>query len=109
MFFCYNYDIVHNFNRKEPKEKTLANQTIQLSAPNGLHARPVKQIINFLESFTSTVHISYNGKVANAKSMISLLTLGIKNDPEIEIAVEGDNATEELSKFVDFLQSELKA
>ena len=87
----------------------MAQKTIQLKLDKGLHARPVTQIIKYLENFTCDVNINYNGKSANAKSMLALLTLGIKPNSEIEIVTQGEAAEALLDKFIAFLENELVA
>lgn len=83
----------------------MISKKLALNIAGGLHARPVSQIIGFLDSFTSEVTIFYNGKSANAKSMISLLSLGVKPNEEMEIRMEGSNEQEEMDKFVAFLEN----
>ena len=83
----------------------MISQKMILQLKSGLHARPVSQIINFAGSFTSSIRITYAGKSANAKSMISMLTLGVKANGELEITMEGPNEQEEMEKFVEFLNN----
>ena len=81
----------------------MISQKVMLKLKSGLHARPVSQIINHLSSYKSAARIIYAGKTANAKSMISMLTLGVRANSEIEIIMDGSNEKEEMQKFVNFL------
>ncbi|MCL1996378.1 MAG: HPr family phosphocarrier protein [Defluviitaleaceae bacterium] len=83
----------------------MISQNVTLKLKSGLHARPVSQIINHLGEYTSSARIIYAGKTANAKSMISLLTLGVKANSDIEVTMEGSDEKEEMQKFVDFLEN----
>ena len=81
----------------------MISQKVTLNLKSGLHARPVSQIINHLNGYKSAVRITYAGKTANAKSMISMLTLGAKANAQIDVVLEGSNEKEEMEKFVAFL------
>lgn len=59
--------------------------------PTGLHARPAKVFVNTAKQFDSDIRVVHGAKKANAKSMISLLTLGVESGSRISILVEGDD------------------
>ena len=42
----------------------------------GLHARPAKVLVNLAKQFKSDISLQHGAKRANAKSMVSVLTLG---------------------------------
>ena len=50
-------------------EIVILNQT-------GLHARPAKVLVNLAKTFKCDISIQHGPKKANAKSMVSVLTLG---------------------------------
>ena len=64
--------------------------------PTGLHARPAKVFVNTAKQFDSDIRVVHGAKKANAKSMISLLTLGVESGSMISILVEGDDEDEAL-------------
>ncbi len=55
----------------------------------GLHARPAKVLVNLAKRFKSNVSIQHGSKKANAKSMVSILTLGAGRGSHIILMVEG--------------------
>lgn len=57
--------------------------------PTGLHARPAKVFVNTAKQFDADIRVEYGAKKANAKSMISMLTLGVESGNEIRILVDG--------------------
>ncbi len=59
--------------------------------PTGLHARPAKVFVNTAKQFDSDIRVVHGPKKANAKSMISLLTLGVESGSMISILVEGED------------------
>jgi len=55
----------------------------------GLHARPAKVLVNLAKQFKSDINLQCGGKRANAKSMVSVLTLGAVCGSEITVQVNG--------------------
>lgn len=57
--------------------------------PTGLHARPAKVFVNTAKQYESDIRVEHGGKKANAKSLISMLTLGVESGSQIRIMVDG--------------------
>lgn len=57
--------------------------------PTGLHARPAKVFVNTAKQFESDIRVEHGAKKANAKSMISMLTLGVESGSQIRILIDG--------------------
>jgi phosphoenolpyruvate-protein phosphotransferase len=55
----------------------------------GLHARPAKVLVNLAKKFKSEISIQHGAKRANAKSMVSVLTLGAASGSEITVSANG--------------------
>ena len=74
---------------------------------SGLHARPATLLVKKASSFKSDVSIEYNGKKANVKSLIGVLSLAVTKDATIKVAASGDDealAVEEIVKLVENLE-----
>ena len=80
------------------KEKfTLRNET-------GLHARPASIFVDKSGEFKSDIKIESKGKEVNAKSIMSVMSLGIDGGDEITLTIDGedeDKAMEELAKLIN--------
>jgi len=83
----------------------MVSQKITLVTESGLHARPVSSVLNFLGSREGIFTMIYNGISADCKSALSLLSLGVGANAEVEIVVEGSNEEVDLKDFVAFLQT----
>lgn len=73
----------------------------------GLHARPATLLVKKASSFKSDVSIEFNGKKANVKSLIGVLSLAVTKGASIKISATGDDealAVEELVKLVESLE-----
>lgn len=71
--------------------------------PTGLHARPAKVLVNLAKKFKADVSLHYGEKKANAKSMVSVLTLGAVHGSAILVQASGEdeeNAIAELESAI---------
>ena len=57
----------------------------------GIHARPASKITNEATKYKSEIKFIVNGKVANAKSLINLMALGVKVNNKVEIQAIGSD------------------
>ena len=74
---------------------------------SGLHARPATLLVKKASSFKSDISIEFNGKKANVKSLIGVLSLAVTKDAVIKVVASGDDealAVEEIDKLVETLE-----
>ncbi|WP_042168589.1 HPr family phosphocarrier protein [Paenibacillus gorillae] len=62
--------------------------------PTGLHVRPIKTIVQAASEFPCKITVLSNGKKANGKSSLSMLTLGIKMNDEVTLEIDGEREEE---------------
>ena len=72
------------------KELTIRNKL-------GLHARAAAKIVQTSNQFQSRISIIKNGREADAKSMLDILTLSCPRGTRIELRAEGKDAAEALA------------
>ncbi|MCQ3979180.1 MAG: phosphoenolpyruvate--protein phosphotransferase [Anaerolineae bacterium] len=65
--------------------------------PTGLHARPAAVFVNTAKQFQANIRVQHGAKKANAKSVISVLTLGVERGGQICITAEGPDEDEALA------------
>lgn len=73
--------------------------------PDGLHARPASLFVKTAQKFKSNIRVSYNGVEANAKSILSILTLGAVKGAEVTICSEGEDSEEALLALRSLIDS----
>ena len=81
----------------QKEEFTLQNET-------GLHARPATIFVEKAGEFKSDIKIGAKDKEVNAKSIMSVMSLGIDGGDEITLTIDGedeDKAMEELAKLIN--------
>lgn len=82
----------------------MVEQTVVVRNETGLHARPAASLVQFVKNFPGEVELVKDGKVANAKSIFNVMSLGIAKDTEIIVRVNGENEEENLQKLVKFIE-----
>ncbi len=65
----------------------------------GLHARPAGVLAKVATGFQSKIEVIYNGRSINAKSSMSLMTLGLVKDSQFDISAEGSDAEAAIDKI----------
>jgi phosphocarrier protein HPr len=63
-----------------------------LPADVALHARPAGTLVRAASTFGAEVFVSANGRRANAKSILDILSLGAEGGVELVIDASGDDA-----------------
>ena len=67
----------------------MVTKTITIKNKEGLHARPASEIAKVATQYTSTVELDVNGKKYNAKSVLNIMSAGIKNSTQIILICDG--------------------
>ena len=70
----------------------------------GLHARPATLLVKTANAYESTIDVIFQGKKGNAKSLLSILGLGIHRNDEFIIRIEGADealAWHAISELID--------
>jgi len=82
----------------------LYKKDVIIKMENGLHARPASLFIQKASKFKSDIQIQIDDKSFNAKSILALISAGIRYDSKITISADGEDeeqAVEELTKFIE--------
>jgi phosphocarrier protein HPr len=71
----------------------------------GLHARPASMFVQKAAKFKSVIKLQKEGKEANAKSIISVLSLGAGKGSQITISCTGADENEALDALIELLDN----
>lgn len=66
------------------KEFVIANE-------QGLHARPATTLVSKANQFKSQITLNYEGRSADMKSIMGVLSLGVTRGELIEVVIEGSD------------------
>ena len=78
-----------------------------ITDPIGIHARPAGQLAKEAAKHTSKVWICKGDKKAEARRLISIMSLGVKNGETVRVEVEGADEAEAGAQIAAFFQSNL--
>ena len=76
--------------------------------PVGLHARPAALFVKLCNQFAASIRIrnvTEGGAWVNAKSILSLLTAGVKQNDQIEIETDGIDEETALDRVAALVKS----
>lgn len=88
----------------------MADSEQMFTIPNelGLHARVASRMVKLCAGFSSSIGLTTeDGRNANAKSVLDLLTLGAEQGHQITVSVSGDDAQDAMSAINELFQNNL--
>jgi phosphocarrier protein len=80
---------------------------IEIKNEAGLHARPAAQFVQKAGNFKSEINIIFEDKEINAKSIMSLLSLGISKGKKITLIAEGEDESTAIKELVKYIEVEM--
>lgn len=83
----------------------MLQDTFVIKNKTGLHARPASLFVKKAGTFTSRIGLAKDSQEVDAKSMISLLTLGAAQGDKITITVDGPDEGLAMRELVELLES----
>jgi phosphotransferase system HPr (HPr) family protein len=78
---------------------------LQINNDVGLHARPAALFIQIAQRFQSDIQIKYGNREGNAKSLLSVLGLGVGQGSEILVEARGEDANQALEALSALVES----
>ena len=61
----------------------------KIKSETGLHGRAAAKIVDKCKEFNSIISVVYNGKIGNANSVVSLVSIEAKQDDMVNVIIEG--------------------
>jgi phosphotransferase system HPr (HPr) family protein len=85
----------------------MMERTVTLGSKSGLHARPAAVFVQKARGFQSEITLTKNQKTVNAKSILSVLSLGAEQGDQVVLKVNGDDAELAIDGLVSLLEGDL--
>ncbi len=76
-----------------------------IADPVGLHARPAADFVRTANTFTSTITVTCDGKSANAKSILQVISLNARQGATVTLTASGSDEEEALRALAALLES----
>lgn len=80
---------------------------LTVTIPTGLHLRPISVLCSRSIDFQSSISIRIGNKTVNAKSVLGVLSAGVKNGDEIELICDGPDEEEALEVLGNMIRNGL--
>ena len=85
----------------------MVSKEVKITNPTGLHLRPAGNLCKEAMRYKSKVTFNYDGNIANAKSVLSVLGACIKTGDVITLICEGDDEEEALKDLAAYIENGL--
>lgn len=91
-----------------PLQAATAVQTVVVTLRQGLHARPAALLAQRAKSFAAQVTLSAHGRSANARSVVAIMALGVRQGDELIIQAGGADATQSVTGLIAAIEEALR-
>ena len=81
----------------------MVEEKVIFQCDEALTIASVSGLVQKTSGYRSTIYLVINGRRANAKSMLGVMSLGIENGSEIEISADGDDAEQAIKELTAYL------
>ncbi|CAM4461209.1 MAG: Phosphocarrier protein HPr [Legionellaceae bacterium] len=81
----------------------MLRKKLQIMNKHGLHARAADKFVKTAMHYGSEIEVLCNGKQANGKSIMSIISLGAKKGSEIELIIKGNDETNALNGLQELI------
>lgn len=82
----------------------MADITVVINNKYGIHARPAATLVKTAASYKSTVKLIFGEKTIDAKSILAVMSLGIKQGAQITFSADGEDSKDclqAIKKLID--------
>ena len=83
----------------------MVTQEITLKNEEGLHARPATEIAKSASKYGCDIKFSVKGTEYNAKSVLNIMSAGIKNNTQIKIICDGVDEKQALTEMIEIFEN----
>ena len=80
-------------------------KVLEIKNTSGLHARPSGLLAKTASSYKSEITLTFNGKTTSAKSIMNVLSLGLKHQNQATLKVSGEDEQEAFNAIVELFET----
>lgn len=85
----------------------MLREKLTITNPSGLHLRPAGVLSQTAMKFKSDITIEFEGKKVVAKSVLNVMSAGIKTGSEITLVCDGEDENEAMKALSEAIKSGL--
>jgi phosphocarrier protein len=83
----------------------MIEREVEIKNNYGLHARPSAAFVQLASQFKSDIYIISNDKLANGKSIISIMVLAAECGAKIKLRIQGTDESEAAEALVSLVNN----
>jgi len=83
----------------------MVSTTLTVKNKSGLHARPASKLVKLCVAFESELCIHFGEATIDPKSIVDLLSNGVKQGTTIELTAEGPDEQKAIDEIVALIES----
>ncbi len=87
----------------------MTRKTVEVSMQGGTDTRPIAMLVQTASQYEATVYIEYDEKHVNAKSIMGMMTLALKNGDRVDVVTDGSDEENAAGEICRYLKGELAA
>ena len=85
----------------------MCTKSMKIGIPGGLDPTTIAMFIQIASEYESSVYVEVQNKKINAKSIMGMMTLGLKQGEEISVCADGDDEEAVVSHIEKYVNNQL--
>ncbi|GIU33654.1 HPr family phosphocarrier protein [Shewanella colwelliana] len=81
----------------------MVEKTVTITAEHGIHTRPAALLVKAAKGYDCDILVECQGKIASAKSLFKLQTLGLYKGVSVTVSAEGEQAHQAVENVAELL------
>lgn len=77
----------------------------KVANPHGIHARPSHSIVTAAQGFSARIELEYEGRRADARSILAIMTLGAPCGATVTVRTQGPDAESALAAILHLVSA----
>lgn len=86
----------------------MLEKTICVTNETGIHARPAAVLVKVAMRYKSDIYIYRGGNEYDAKSIMNVMSMGVRRGEEIHLQVSGIDETEAFQAITELIENDFK-
>ena len=82
----------------------METKKIRIMALHGLHLREAARIVTLAKKFSSRIQLWHHESKADTRSILEVLSLGVPQDSEVTLVIEGSDEKEAMKELFQTFQ-----
>jgi phosphoenolpyruvate-protein phosphotransferase len=99
---------IHEPRPFDAKVQSGAQRKLVITLRQGLHARPAALLARRAKSFDARISLAAHGRIADARSVVAIMALGVRHGDQVILRAEGNEAAQALDAALAGLEEALR-